>query len=129
MRKYYILLSLTFLWGGYWLSSIYRPYAYECDLQDFGLADAGNNLVFVPGVYFLILSVRNRPLVSYFKDIVLVWGLYVFIEVLQYSCFVSGTFDWLDITALTIGAVLTFYSTRILHGADLTISNKLTSYK
>lgn len=114
MRKYYFILTLVFLWCGYILSSVYRPYAYQKEITDFGLADVANNIIFVPGVYFLILAIRNKPLVSYFYDIVLIWSIYISIELLQYVDLVPGTFDWADISGLTLGAVLAVVLNNVL---------------
>lgn len=93
------------MWLGYLLSSVYSPYVYQQQLVDFGLVSAAN-IIFVLGVYFLILAVRNKPYISYFYDILFVWGGYVFLEMLQAVQFVLGTFDWADIGALTIYAML-----------------------
>lgn len=101
---------------GYLLNSIYRPFAYANHIKDFGLADAGNNLIFVPGIYFLNLLVRNKPIFTYFKDILLVLSLYLFVETLQMLDIIPGTFDLMDIIGLIIGAMLTFILSKRIHG-------------
>lgn len=115
MRKYYTLLSLLFLLTGYFLSSVYRPYVYKNNIQDFGIADAGNNIIFVPGVYFLLLLARDKPLISYYYDILLIWGVYVFIEILQFLKLFPGTFDVNDLIGLTVGTMFTYLISKKIH--------------
>lgn len=118
MRRYYIFINLIFLVLGYWLNSIYRPYIYHSQIEDLGLADVGNNLVFVPGIYFLLLSIRNEPMLSYIYDILLIWSIYMFIEAIQFISFIPGTFDWKDMSALTVGAMIAFLINNYLHKSD-----------
>lgn len=114
-RINYLLFTILFLAIGYCLNSVYRPYAYTNNLTDFGLADAGNNLIFVPGIYFLLLLVHNKPFVDYWTDILIILGFYILVEILQLVNLVPGTFDWKDICALSIGAMLTMILTNSLH--------------
>ena len=109
-----MVITCVFLCAGYLLNSVYRPYIYTNGIADFGLADAGNNLIFVPSVYFLLLLVRNRPLTTYQGDILLILGVYLAREVLQLVGAIPGTFDWLDLIGLTIGAMFAFaFGTRL----------------
>ena len=93
---------------GLLLSSYYRPFIYSNKINDFGLADIGNNIVFIPGVYFLLLFIRNKPLWGIRKDIYyMLCGLILF-EILSFFIKGIGTFDFKDIMALFIGAGITY---------------------
>lgn len=115
MQRTYLIFTLFFLLSGYLLNSIYRPFAYANQINDFGLADAGNNLIFVPGIYFLNLLIRNKPILTYFNDILLILGFYLLVELLQMLAIIPGTFDFMDIIGLIIGALLTFVLSKRMH--------------
>lgn len=115
MRKQYFLLTIFFLYAGYFLNSLYRPHIYQNNIADYGIADAGNNLIFIPGVYFLLLLVRDKPIITFFYDIMLLMGLYTSFELLQFFSFVPGTFDYNDISALLLGGILTAYISNQMH--------------
>lgn len=115
MRAVYLMITVILLCTGYFLNSIYRPYIYSNNITDFGIADAGNNLIFVPGVHFLLLLIRNKPLTTYLGDILLILGVYMSIELFQLFGLIPGTFDWQDMTGLVIGAMVAFALTNHLH--------------
>lgn len=93
---------------GLLLSSYYRPYIYYNKINDFGLADIGNNILFVPGVYFLLLFIRKKPSWGIIKDIYYILTSLVLAEILSFFIKGIGTFDFKDIIALSIGAGITY---------------------
>jgi len=102
-----IILALVFLFLGFFLSTFYRPYIYENKIQDFGIADVGNNIVFIPAVYFLTLSYRGNYLWSKYGDIKFHLILLIILEISSLFFKGIGTFDFKDIIGLLIGAFLT----------------------
>jgi len=93
---------------GLFLSSYYRPYIYFNNINDFGLADIGNNIMFVPGVYFLLLFIRKKPIWGILKDIYYILTSLIIAEILSFFIKGIGTFDFKDIIALSIGAGITY---------------------
>ena len=51
INKKIVILSVSFLYG-ICVNLIYRPFVYQNHLNDFGIADIGNNLTFIPVIYF-----------------------------------------------------------------------------
>lgn len=102
------LLSLIFIALGIFLSTIYRPYIYLNNLQDFGLADIGNNIVFIPCVYFLVVALKGNYLLGKYKDIMFHLIMLSIFELLSSFIKGIGTFDLMDIFGLSLGALLTY---------------------
>ncbi|SHM08831.1 hypothetical protein [Flavobacterium xanthum] len=100
----YIKLFLCFLYG-FVINTIYRPYIYKHNIPDCGLADVGNNIIFIPTTYYIIgvFNKKKNPLskIDVIKQVVIL----SFLEII--SAFVPhiGTFDIKDVFALIIGAV------------------------
>lgn len=101
---YFFLLVL-----GYFLSSIYRPYIYSNKINDFGIADIGNNIVFIPSVYILLLILLKKPLIGYKADIIFHFIILSLMEILSNFIPNIGTFDLKDILGLFLGCILTFF--------------------
>jgi len=103
-----VLLLLFFLGVGYYLNNVYRPYIYSHNINDFGIADIGTNILFIPLVIIfndLIYKYRTR------RD-KQKWILYSFLiltlhELLSYWVPFFGHFDYKDILGLLSGAILT----------------------
>jgi hypothetical protein len=102
--KYFIL----FLLFGIILVNFYRPYIYNNKIYDFGLADVGNNIFFIPCVYFMILFFYKKNLFGKYKDIFFHFIFLTFFEILSKYFEGFGTYDLNDIFALFIGSVLTY---------------------
>ncbi|MCE2612313.1 hypothetical protein LVD13_04955 [Flavobacteriaceae bacterium D16] len=90
------------------MNSWFRPYVFSNGIKDYGLADIGNNISFVPGVYFLLRLFRQKFMFGIIKDIFFLTGVLILIELL--SAFVNGigTFDFKDIVGLIIGAGINY---------------------
>lgn len=114
MKKVHILICTIILLSlGYALNSHYRPFIYENNINDYGLADIGNNLIFVPSSYFLILLFNKKPIYGVYKDVIVFFTFLSLIEVLSFVSRIFGTFDTKDILGLAIGSFLTLLLIKI----------------
>lgn len=102
MKKQNILFAILicFLYG-FILNTYYRPYVYLSKLNDFGFADIGNNLTFVPGVYLIYMYTNKKKLVSPYYCLL----LFCIIELASFFFTTLGTFDLKDILGLIIGTL------------------------
>ena len=107
-RRTIAFYMLFFLLMGLVLSNWYRPYIYSHEINDYGLADIGNNISFVPGVYFLLLLVRQKFYFGTLKDILWHTTILIFLETASLFVRGIGTFDFKDIIGLLIGAGITY---------------------
>jgi len=107
-----LLYVIIFYSIGLFLSSFYRPYIYSNEINDFGIADIGNNVVFIPGVYFLYNLVSKKPILGIYKDIALYTFFLLTVEVLSFYINGIGTFDPKDILGIFIGAAITYLIVR-----------------
>jgi len=93
---------------------IYRPYIYENNINDFGIADSMGNLGGIVVQIFFGLSFFNPGkkkgiyLITFF-----VVG-YIVYEILQ-PYLPKGTFDWRDIYGTLIGAVFSLLLFLLIH--------------
>lgn len=86
----------------------YRPYIYLNDINDYGLADIGNNITFIPGVYLFLYLITNRFLFSKTADILVHFIILSVVEILSLFIPNFGTFDFKDILGLAAGAIVLF---------------------
>lgn len=84
---------------------VYRPYIYENNINDFGIADSIGNSGGIVVQIFLGLALINSPFKKGFRLIGLFVVGYIFYEILQ-PYLPKGTFDWLDIYGTLIGGVI-----------------------
>lgn len=112
-HTYSIIYFILFIVLSFFLSSIYRPYIYKNNINDFGIADIGNNIFFIPCAYFLIIISRKKPLLGKYKDLYLHTLTLIFVEILSKYIKGIGTFDVKDILALIFGGFLTFIILKI----------------
>lgn len=109
MRRVSLLLySIGFLTIGYLLNSQYRPFVYKHEISDLGLADIGNNIIFIPCAYFIILFFRRKPFYGIYADLIFYFTFLVSIEILSFLFQIFGIFDAKDILGLAIGGMITF---------------------
>lgn len=101
----YIKLLLCFLYG-FIINTIYRPYIYAHKIHDFGLADVGNNIIFIPTSYFIIGAFSKKKMPLSKNDVLTQVIVLSFLEII--SAFVPhiGTFDIKDIFGLILGAAI-----------------------
>lgn len=105
MKKNIFILVLFFILS-FILSNYYRDYIYNNKLNDFGLADIGNNILFIPSVYILILIFYKKNLFGKYIDILFHFLILTLIEVLSYFIDNIGTYDFKDIFGLAIGSLV-----------------------
>ncbi|MDE5420191.1 hypothetical protein L3049_19545 [Labilibaculum sp. DW002] len=106
--KYLIIFLIPF--GIYVLGlQVYRPYIYSNGIFDYYLADTFTNIVAVPGLcfFFLIINPINKRFTS--KVIIVKFFCSVIVLELLNLPFENG-FDYKDIIATIIGALLTYVS-------------------
>lgn len=107
MKKKGIFFGLCIcLIYGLLINTFWRPFAYANKINDFGFADIGNNLTFVPVVYLFNNLISCKYMISKYIDI---WLIFIFlssVEILSYFFPYLGTFDFKDILGLLIGAML-----------------------
>jgi hypothetical protein len=86
---------------------IYRPFIYENQINDHGIADSiGNSGGIIVQIFFM-LAVLNSPRKKVFHVIGFVTVGYVVYEFLQ-PFLPKGVFDWKDIYGTVIGGVISF---------------------
>ena len=110
---YLIFFLLSFLLtevGRY----IYRPYIYENQINDFGIADSMGNLGGIVVQIFFGLTILN-PLYKKAIRLVLFFATgYILYEMIQ-PYLPKGTFDWLDIYGTLLGSVLAILILTVIH--------------
>lgn len=108
-KKKCFLWFLICLLYNFFVNNFYRPYIYFHKFNDYGIADIGNNITFIPGVYFLYFFLKKKFIFSKYKDIAFHFCILSLLEIL--SAFIPhiGTFDFKDIIGLLIGAILLYF--------------------
>ena len=86
---------------------IYRPFIYENDIYDYGLADSIGNLGGIIVQVFFFLAIANSPKKKGYNLIGFVVIVYVVYEFAQ-PYLPKGVFDWKDIYGTFIGGVISF---------------------
>lgn len=81
---------------------VYRPFIYENNINDFGIADSIGNSGGILVQIFLGLAILNPTSKKGYRLIGLFVGGYIIYEILQ-PYLPKGTFDWLDIYGTLIG--------------------------
>lgn len=89
------------------MNTYYRPFIYLNKIDDFGIADIGNNFLFIPITYFIIFSFQKKFIYGKNKDILLHFFLLALFELLSFYFKNIGEFDFKDVLGLFIGSVLT----------------------
>jgi len=93
---------------------VYRPYIYENNINDFGIADSIGNSGGIVVQIFLGLALINSPFKKGFRLIGLFVVGYILYEILQ-PILPKGTFDWLDIYGTLIGGVIGLILYLLIH--------------
>jgi len=84
---------------------IYRPYIYENNIYDYGIADSiGNSGGIIVQIYFM-LTVFNSQGTKVFRVVAFLTIGYIFYEIIQ-PYLPKGVFDWLDIYGTLAGGVI-----------------------
>lgn len=107
-KKVFFILCICLIYNTT-VNTFYRPYIYSNKINDFGLADIGNNITFIPAVYFLYFLLKNQFIFSKYKDIVFHFCILITVEIM--SAFIPhiGTFDIKDIFGLLFGTLILYF--------------------
>lgn len=100
-KKILFSILICFIYG-FLINTYYRPFIYINKIDDYGLADIGNNLTFIPGVYLIYLYTNNN------QNLISPYYCFLFfslIELISYFFPFLGTFDIQDILGLFIGTL------------------------
>lgn len=93
---------------------VYRPYIYQNNIHDFGLADSIGNLGGIVVQIFVCLALFNSPYRKGFNLILFLTAGYILYEFLQ-PYLPKGTFDWLDVYGTIIGGLVSLVLYLIIH--------------
>lgn len=105
-KKILLFIVLCFIYN-VTMSTFYRPYIYSNKINDFGIADIGNNITFIPAVYFITYLFNGRYLASKYYDLYIQLGFLVSLEAASYFFHFLGTFDLKDIFGASVGTIIT----------------------
>jgi hypothetical protein len=104
--KYLILFGVFFLLS-YILNNPYRKFIYENHINDFGLADTSYNIFRVTLLTLVLWILGLSFTKSRVLDIFILYIGFVVIEVLSSWFPLFGSFDQIDLLALTISLIIT----------------------
>lgn len=83
----------------------YRPFIYENNIKDFGIADSIGNLGGIVVQIFFGLTILNSPRKKGVYIIVFFVVGYILYEIIQ-PLLPKGVFDWLDIYGTALGGIV-----------------------
>ncbi|MCF7833050.1 MAG: hypothetical protein K9N05_05700 [Candidatus Marinimicrobia bacterium] len=83
----------------------YRPYIYENNINDLGIADAMGNLGGIVVQIFFGLAILNPSIKKGYRVIAFFVGGYILYEIIQ-PILPKGVFDWLDIYGTILGGAI-----------------------
>ncbi len=92
----------------------YRPYIYENNINDLGIADSIGNLGGIVVQIFLTMLILNPSKTLGFRIIMFLVGGYILYEVVQ-PILPKGVFDWLDIYGTVLGGLLALLIYLLIH--------------
>lgn len=113
-RIVYLIAAILAFLGTEFGRFVYRPYIYEHNINDFGLADSVGNWGGIVVQIFFGLAILNPPFKKGFRLIGFFMLGYIVYEILQ-PVLPKGTFDWLDIYGTLIGGILGLFLYLIIH--------------
>ncbi|MEJ2594799.1 MAG: hypothetical protein P8100_06660 [bacterium] len=120
-RIIYLVIAVSFFLLTEMGRKIYRPYIYQNNIEDFGLADSIGNLGGIVVQIFLTLAILNSPGKKGVFIIVFIVLGYILYEILQ-PFLPRGVFDWKDIYGTLIGGTI---ATLIWLATGLIVQNKV----
>lgn len=104
-RIVYLITAILSFFGTEFGRFIYRPYIYENNINDFGLADSVGNWGGIIVQIFIGLALLNPNFIKGFRLVGFLVAGYIVYEFLQ-PILPKGTFDWQDIYGTLIGGVI-----------------------
>ncbi len=113
-NKAYLRIAVVILITGLLLSTIYRPYIYKHNINDFKFADTIGSLIAVIGFCFMLWGFKefsnsnmNIQIILATLGYSIIWEPLGLIEI-------HGTFDWYDMIAAGISGILAFIVKEII---------------
>ncbi len=98
---------------------LYRPFIYENNINDFGLADSIGNLGGIVAQIYLGLAIFNSPKSKGWRIVLFMTIGYIIYEFLQ-PYLPKGVFDWKDIWGTIIGGLISGMVYIAIHRSDVT---------
>ena len=118
-QKIYLTISISVITIGIILTTFYRPFINERNINDFGFADTIGSLVSVIGFCFFIWGFKNYSNVEKNKQILLSTLIYAFIWEFFAFLKIYGTFDYKDIIAGVISGIMTYFLKELIENKSL----------
>ena len=120
-RKIYLTISISVITIGIILTTFYRPFINERNINDYGFADTIGSLVSVIGFCFFIWGFKNYSNIEKNKQILLSTLIYAFIWEFFGFLKIYGTFDYKDIIAGVISGIMTYFLKELIENKSLII--------
>ena len=124
-RIVYLLIAIIFFFITEAGRNIYRPFIYNNEINDFGIADSIGNLGGIIVQIFASLTLLNSPGIKAIRIIVFVIAGYIIYEILQ-PILPKGVFDWKDIYGTFLGGIVALMIYFLL---NISIRNNHVIYK
>ena len=118
-RKIYLTISISVITIGIILTTFYRPFINERNINDYGFADTIGSLVSVIGFCFFIWGFKNYSNIEKNKQILLSTLIYAFIWEFFGFLKIYGTFDYKDIIAGVISGIMTYFLKELIENKSL----------
>lgn len=93
---------------------VYRPYVYENNINDFGIADSMGNLGGIVVQIFFGLAIFNSSEIKGYRLVAFLVVGYIVYEFLQ-LILPKGVFDWKDIIGTFLGGIIGLVLFVLLH--------------
>lgn len=101
MKRFFLYILLIFLlFSVYFIGNIYRPYVFDNNINDFGLADVGYNPIAVTNMAILRWLGFYKLTSNKVLDIFINTFILISFEILSFFFNIFGVFDLKDIIAL-----------------------------
>ena len=105
--KYIFTIIISYLIGLF-ISVPYRDFIFSNNIEDFGLASMGSSLVSIILLCNISWLMKWKLLRNKVLDIIIIMIIYEIVELSSFAFPIIGTFDYLDMFALMISAIITF---------------------
>ena len=121
-QKIYACIAAALVVGGLVASNTYRPYVYQQQRNDFGLADTIGSLVSVMAFCCLMWAIKEYSFKQKRYHILGATLLYGLLWELAGLWGIHGTFDWKDMVAAFVSGLATYALLFALEGKRATKS-------
>jgi hypothetical protein len=86
---------------------VYRPYIYDNNIDDYGIADSIGNSGGIMVQIFLSLAILNPPKEKAYRIFIFLVAGYIVYEIAQ-EFLPKGVFDWKDVIGTIVGGGIAF---------------------